>query len=100
MDKSKYCTFHQKHGNTTDEYVITKDLLERLARQGHLDKYISGHIQNHATSFADHTSAGHYSRDKEKMTHHHHDQLREVINCISGSFACGGATSSARKRIY
>ncbi|XP_016195555.1 uncharacterized protein LOC107636568 [Arachis ipaensis] len=44
-DRSKYCSFHQKHGHTTDECVIAKDLLERLARQGHLDKYIGGHIQ-------------------------------------------------------
>ncbi|XP_016164566.1 uncharacterized protein LOC107607094 [Arachis ipaensis] len=44
-DKSKYCTFHQKHNHTTDECVITKDLLERLARQGHLDKYIGGHMK-------------------------------------------------------
>ncbi|XP_025675910.1 uncharacterized protein [Arachis hypogaea] len=44
-DRSKYCSFHQKHGHTIDECVIAKDLLERLARQGHLDKYIGGHIQ-------------------------------------------------------
>ncbi|XP_072089283.1 uncharacterized protein [Arachis hypogaea] len=45
VDKSKYCTFHQKHGHNTDDCVVAKDLLERLARQGHLDKYIGGHIQ-------------------------------------------------------
>ncbi|XP_057756473.1 uncharacterized protein LOC130975747 [Arachis stenosperma] len=44
-DRSKYCSFHQKHGHTTDECIIAKDLLERLARQGHLDKYITGHMQ-------------------------------------------------------
>ncbi|XP_015934010.1 uncharacterized protein LOC107460185 [Arachis duranensis] len=33
VDKSKYCTFRQKYGYTTDECVIVKDLLERLARQ-------------------------------------------------------------------
>ncbi|XP_025670070.1 uncharacterized protein [Arachis hypogaea] len=43
-DRSKYCSFHQKHGHTTDDCVIVKDLLKQLARQGHLDKYISGHI--------------------------------------------------------
>ncbi|XP_016207110.1 uncharacterized protein LOC107647554 [Arachis ipaensis] len=42
VDKSKHCAFHQKYGHTTDECVIAKDLLERLARQGLLDKYIEG----------------------------------------------------------
>ncbi|XP_016191750.1 uncharacterized protein LOC107632597 [Arachis ipaensis] len=49
VDKSKYCAFHQKHGHNTDNCVVAKDLLERLARQGHLDKYIGGHIQKHIT---------------------------------------------------
>ncbi|XP_015954600.1 uncharacterized protein LOC107478958 [Arachis duranensis] len=31
-DISKYCSFHQKYGHTTDDCVIAKDLLERLAR--------------------------------------------------------------------
>ncbi|XP_016195199.1 uncharacterized protein LOC107636189 [Arachis ipaensis] len=43
-DRSKYWSFYQKHGHTTDDCVIAKDLLERLARQGHLDKYIGDHI--------------------------------------------------------
>ncbi|XP_015954111.1 uncharacterized protein LOC127747492 [Arachis duranensis] len=33
-DRSKYCSFHQKYGHNTDDCVIAKDLLERLARQG------------------------------------------------------------------
>nr|XP_025661371.1 uncharacterized protein LOC112756985 [Arachis hypogaea] len=48
IDKSKYYAFHQKHGHNTDDCVVSKDLLERLARQGHLDKYIGGHIQKRA----------------------------------------------------
>ncbi|XP_016199988.1 uncharacterized protein LOC107640996 [Arachis ipaensis] len=40
IDKSKHYAFHQKYGHTTDECVIAKDLLERLDRQGLLDKYI------------------------------------------------------------
>nr|XP_025631058.1 uncharacterized protein LOC112723915 [Arachis hypogaea] len=40
VDKSKYCAFHQKYGHTTDDCVIAKDLFEKLARQGLLDRYI------------------------------------------------------------
>ncbi|XP_015964246.1 uncharacterized protein LOC107488062 [Arachis duranensis] len=42
VDRTKHCAFHQKYGHTTDECIIAKDLLERLARQGLLDKYIEG----------------------------------------------------------
>ncbi|XP_016168678.1 uncharacterized protein LOC107611240 [Arachis ipaensis] len=57
VNKSKYCTFHQKHGQTTDECVVAKDLLERLAQQDHIDKYISGQMQRHTPSFIGNTSS-------------------------------------------
>ncbi|XP_015965021.1 uncharacterized protein LOC107488769 [Arachis duranensis] len=59
VDKSKYCAFHQKHGHTTDDCVVTKDLLEQLARQGHLDKYIGGHIQKRTTPSTTNDSSEH-----------------------------------------
>ncbi|XP_072059698.1 uncharacterized protein [Arachis hypogaea] len=96
VDKTKYCTFHQKYGHTTDECVIAKDLLERLARQGHLDKYIAGHIQKRNIPTPDPSPMGSSSRDKEKAP----AQPRGIINCISGGYAGGGSTSSARKRTY
>ncbi|XP_072074044.1 uncharacterized protein [Arachis hypogaea] len=76
LDKFQYCTFHQKHGHTTDECVIAKDQLERLARQGHLDN------------------------EKDKAHTTPPDQPRGVINCISGGYARGGQMSSTRKRTY
>ncbi|XP_016206948.1 uncharacterized protein LOC107647384 [Arachis ipaensis] len=42
IDKTKHCAFHQNFGHTTYDCVAAKDLLERLARQGLLDKYIDG----------------------------------------------------------
>ncbi|XP_072060454.1 uncharacterized protein [Arachis hypogaea] len=96
VDKTRYCTFHQKHGHTTDECVIAKDLLERLARQGHLDKFITGHMQKRATSSSEQLPTGPSSKDKDKAPAH----PRGVINCISGGYAGGGHTSSARKRTY
>ncbi|XP_072084746.1 uncharacterized protein [Arachis hypogaea] len=96
VDKTRYCTFHQKHGHTTDECVIAKDLLERLARQGHLDKFITGHMQKRAMSDPEQHTTGPSSKEKDKTPAH----PRGVINCISGGYAGGGHTSSARKRTY
>ncbi|XP_016192598.1 uncharacterized protein LOC107633494 [Arachis ipaensis] len=66
-DRSKYYSFHQKHIHTTDECVIAKDFLERLARQGHLDKYIGGHIQRRTPLLGDQSSATQHGRDKDRL---------------------------------
>ncbi|XP_016164515.1 uncharacterized protein LOC107607040 [Arachis ipaensis] len=99
-DRSKYCSFHQKHGHNTDDCVIAKDLLERLARQGYLDKFISGHMQRRAPPPGDQSSATQHNRDRDRPNNNHHELPTRTINCISGGFAGGGATSSARKRSY
>ncbi|XP_057745896.1 uncharacterized protein LOC130964980 [Arachis stenosperma] len=96
IDKFKYCTFHQKHGHTTDECVVAKDLLECLARQGHLDKFIARHMQKRTISSSEQPTIGPSSREKDKAP----AQPRGVINCISGGYAGGGHTSSARKQTY
>ncbi|XP_072084361.1 uncharacterized protein [Arachis hypogaea] len=85
-DKSKYCAFHQKHGYTTDDCVIAKDLLERLARQGHLDKTEDSSEQQY--------------RGKEKVSANNYEKPRGIINYISGGYASGGSSNSARKRSF
>ncbi|XP_057755916.1 uncharacterized protein LOC130975101 [Arachis stenosperma] len=99
-DRSKYCSFHQKHGHNTDDCVIDKDLLERLARQGHLDKFIIGQMQRRAPAPGDQSSATQHNRDRDRPNNNHPELPTCTINCISGDFAGGGATSSARKRSY
>ncbi|XP_025657486.1 uncharacterized protein [Arachis hypogaea] len=98
VDKSKRCAFHQKFGHTTEECVVAKDLLERLARQGHLDKYISSKAR---------TTSDDSNDQRQERAPHTSDKARPqppptrgIINCISGGFASGGQTSSARKRRY
>ncbi|XP_025611902.1 uncharacterized protein [Arachis hypogaea] len=99
IDKSKYCTFHQKHGHNTDDCVVAKDLLEKLARQGHLDKYIGSHIQKRgSSSTANDVPEQH--RGKEKTPSGQYERPRGIINCISGGYASGGYSSSARKRSF
>ncbi|XP_072081088.1 uncharacterized protein [Arachis hypogaea] len=98
VDKSKHCAFHQKYGHTTDECVIAKDLLERLARQGLLDKYIEG--RKHKEGDRDKEERQQTSGNKEANKWSNNTPPKEVINCISGGFTGGGETTSARKRSY
>ncbi|XP_016164607.1 uncharacterized protein LOC107607142 [Arachis ipaensis] len=91
VDKSKHCAFHQKFGHTTDECIVAKYLLERLARQGLLDKYISSRKQRDTEREAERDS-----RHKQVET----PPSKRIINYISGGFAGGGTTTSARKRSY
>ncbi|XP_057757755.1 uncharacterized protein LOC130976832 [Arachis stenosperma] len=99
-DRSKYYSFHQKHGHNTDDCIIAKDLLERLARQRHLDKYISGHMQRQAPTSGDQSSVTQHGQDRDRLNSSHPELPTRTINCISEGFAGGGATSSARKRSY
>nr|XP_025641263.1 uncharacterized protein LOC112736141 [Arachis hypogaea] len=96
VDKTKHCAFHQKYGHTTDECIIAKDLLERLARQGLLDKYIEA--RKHKEDDRGREERQPTSVNKEKWPNN--NLPKAVINCISGGFAGGGETTSARKRSY
>ncbi|XP_016172910.1 uncharacterized protein LOC107615355 [Arachis ipaensis] len=99
VDRSKYCAFHQKHSHNTDDCVVAKDLLERLARQGHLDKYIGGHIQKRGPSSTINDLSEQH-RGKEKASSNQYERPRGIINYISGGYASGGYSNSARKRSF
>ncbi|XP_016177581.1 uncharacterized protein LOC107619857 [Arachis ipaensis] len=96
VDRSKHCTFHQKFGHTTDDCIVVKDLLERLARQGLLDKYVESRKARRANSNREESKQT--VTDKKEQTTP--DPPRGIISHISGGFAGGGETSSARKRSY
>ncbi|XP_025681197.1 uncharacterized protein [Arachis hypogaea] len=98
VDKSKHCAFHQKYSHTTDECVIAKDLLERLARQGLLDKYIEGRKYKESDRNKEERQQTSASKDTNKWSNN--NPPKGVINCISEGFAGGGETTSARKRSY
>ncbi|XP_057734050.1 uncharacterized protein LOC130949310 [Arachis stenosperma] len=97
MDKFKHCAFHQKFGHTTDECVMAKDLLERLARQGLLDKYVDGRIQQRQPRTGGNQPENTNAQEKVK---YQPSQTRGLISRISGGCSGGGLTSSARKRTY
>ncbi|XP_016207097.1 uncharacterized protein LOC107647536 [Arachis ipaensis] len=98
IDKSKHCAFHQKFGHTTNECVIAKDLLKRLARQGHLDKYINSRVRQTKQNTTDLQPEQNPSTTEN--TRFQPPPTRGVINCISGGFAGGRHTNSTRKRSY
>ncbi|QHO28552.1 uncharacterized protein DS421_7g217690 [Arachis hypogaea] len=98
VDRSKHCAFHQKYGHTTDECMIAKDLLERLARQGLLDKYIEG--RNHKENGRDREEHQQTSGNKKENKWSNNTPPKGIINCISGGFVGGGETSSAQKWSY
>ncbi|XP_072064520.1 uncharacterized protein [Arachis hypogaea] len=101
VNRSKYCAFHQKYGHTTDDCVIAKDVLEKLARQGLLDKYIDSRGRRRSIEGLDHQpKETDNSRDKGKKVDNDNNPPRRIINCISGGFAGGGCMNSARKRSY
>ncbi|XP_025611577.1 uncharacterized protein [Arachis hypogaea] len=92
VDRGKHCAFYQKYDHTTDECVIAKDLLERLARQGLLDKYIEGRIHKEGDREERQQTSGNKETNKWSNT----TPPKGVINTISGGFAGGGKTTSAR----
>ncbi|XP_025703987.1 uncharacterized protein [Arachis hypogaea] len=97
VDKTKHCAFHRKFGHTTDDCIIAKDLLERLAHQGLLDKYIETQKDRRGNSDRVENKQAMADDKKERPPP---DPPRGVINHISGGFAGGGETSLARKRSY
>ncbi|XP_025664789.1 uncharacterized protein [Arachis hypogaea] len=101
VDKSKYCAFHQKYSHTTNDCVIAKDVLEKLARQGLLDKYIASRGRKRSTDdLGQQSKLTDNSRDKGKKVDNDINPPRRIINCISGGLTGGGCTNSARKRSY
>jgi len=113
---TKYCRYHRNHGHTTEECKALQDKIEELVRAGHFRRFIR---RDDHTSSRTHHPPRHDHRRQPSTTNHNsqpaqpndqHSQpahtnitpadppLRGTINTISGGFASGGSTSSARKR--
>ncbi|XP_025702531.1 uncharacterized protein [Arachis hypogaea] len=90
-----------KYGHTTDDCIIVKDVLEKLARRGLLDKYIDSRRRKWNTEDPGQQSkTTDNSQDKGKKVDNDINPPRRIINYISGGFVGGGCTNSARKRSY
>ena len=84
-DNTKYCEFHKDHGHRIDDYIQLRKEIEYLIRRGYLRRYIASEGQDQAQP----------PSPRQPITQH--QQPLGEIHVISGGFAGGGESSSARK---
>ena len=84
-DNTRYCEFHRDHGHRTDDCIQLRKEIEYLIRRGYLRRYIASEGQDQAQP-----------PPPQQPTTQHQQPLGE-IHVISGGFAGGGESSSARK---
>ena len=84
-DNTKNCEFHRDHGHRTDDCIQLRKEIEYLIRRGYLRRYIASEGQDQVQP-----------PPPRQQTTQHQQPLGE-IHMISGGFAGGGESSSARK---
>ena len=84
-DNTKYREFHRDHGHRTDDCIQLRKEIEYLIRRGYLRRYIAPEGQDQAQP-----------PPPRQLTTQHQQPLGE-IHVISGGFAGGGESNSARK---
>ena len=85
-DDTKYCEFHRGHGHRTDDYIQLRKEIKYLIRRGHLSRYVALEGQEQIQPLP----------PRQPTPPQHQPPLGE-IHVISGGFAGGGESSSARK---
>ena len=85
-DNTRYCEFHREHGHRTDDCIHLRKEIEYLIRRGHLRHYIASEGQDQPQP-----------PQPRQPTPAQHQQPLGEIHVISGGFAGGGESISARK---
>ena len=94
-DNTKYCEFHRDYGNRTDDRIQLKREIEHLIRRGYLRRFISP--KNQPQNQAQNQAPAQQPPPPPRQTTTQHQQPLGEIHVISGGFAGGGESSSARK---
>ena len=92
-DNFKHCEFHRDYGHRTDDCIQLKREIEYLIRRGYLRRFISP--ENQAQNQTQNQAPTQQPPPRQTATQHQ-KSLGE-IQVISGGFAGGGESSSARK---
>ena len=90
-DNTRYCEFHRDYGHHIDDCIQLRKEIKYLIRRGYLRRFISPKGQNQAQAQAQQPPP-----PPRQATTQHQQPLGE-IHVISGGFAGGGESSSARK---
>ena len=85
-DNTRYCEFHRDHGHRTDDCIQLMKEIEYLIRRGYYRRYIASEGQDQAQP-----------PPPWQPTPTQHQQPLGEIHVISGGFAGGGESNSARK---
>ncbi|XP_014523758.1 uncharacterized protein LOC106780037 [Vigna radiata var. radiata] len=112
--REKICRFHNSGGHTTEGCQTLKDEIQKLICAGHLREFVKedsgrvGHSPRKTRRSPEHAKRkSNYSRDRSRSPPSHKSRSRPRerepiikgrIDTISGGFAGGGASTSARKR--
>ena len=94
-DNTKYCEFHRDYGHRTDNCIQLKREIEYLIQRGYLRRFISP--ENQAQNQAKNHNQAPAQQPSPRQTTTQHQQPFGEIHVISGGFAGGGESSSARK---
>ena len=104
-DRSKFCTFHDQPGHTTDECYELRDAIEKFVRDGKLRQYViktqgRRHSKRDPWGRSPSPATGRSREDKRRKVTVD-DEFPEVdfqCNTISGGFGGGGDTVNQRKK--
>ena len=90
-DNTKYCEFHRDYGHRTDNCIQLRREIEYLIKRGYLRRFISPGNQ------AQNQNQAPTQQPPPRQATTQHQQPLGEIHVISGGFAGGGESSSARK---
>ena len=94
-DNTRYCEFHRDYGHHTDDCIQLRKEIEYLIRHGYLRRFITP--ENQPQNQAQNQAQAQQPPPPPRQTTTQHQQPIGEIHVISGGFAGGWESSSARK---
>ena len=94
-DSTRYCEFHRDYEPRTDDCIQLKKEIEYLIWRGYLRRFIA--FENQPHNQAQNQAPAQQPPPPPRQTTTQHQQPLGEIHVISGGFAGGGKSSSAKK---